>query len=1208
MPLVRLQVRNEYGFGQPELYKETNREDPKAVLDGVAVAGLVGILRQLGDLADFAAEVFHGLQEQAMITANRSHKLMVRVQKIESSLPPLEKAVLAQTSHIHFAYTAGCEWHPRIKTKRNHFIYSDLPQFIMDSYEECRDPPRLNLLDRFDAGGPGSCLMRYSDPTFFKRVSAYSDEAYSEKFERARKSRKSKKKRSFRRKEGLRGEQMHNISGRMHFVPSAVNRRTSSLQAASTVDMAMKSDSEDHSNSLDSRAGADYIECVFHPGNSMQRDDQDYEPLSSSRVKEKANTVYSVSSLVDDNISIDSLEKQNASSSSGVTWEEKEEIVEPMSQTYDKDKITEMHAQKQDPNMRDCKGVTLTKVDYSDILSDEESYLKPVVSSVQTEEIDSEPDKYMDARNSIELESENDLDCETKREVDKITSRVTDGIAENGIGGVDSNVLDHNLSFIVSQTLSSASFDDGTSNDFPDPLQVNPPLILDLCASKSEAPVNKEMSRDLPDSEDFESPIFEQASSVSSVSLKKEVVGGFPDSLLVDPPPVSDLYATKSESSVNEEMPRVLADPQVSESSIHEEKPSIFENSAVACSVSTDSLGWAHALKDIVSPSIESDISFSGSKSSGLPHEEADRINGNNCESKETPPESSNDHSVRFWTNGGLLGLEPSKPPDFTMPGPLSKVSPTTKTETDGGQYHNSMLKINGCTVEQDLLAEVAKEIEKEPTSRCLTSSREDQAPITEKASGIHKLSNELCPIDGSSLEEIRVLAPVCVPPAAPDSKATSIETNLGKSENSSRVFGLGQMLRRSSFRQKVSFNEKSVPAGSLKSDRLEQNGQNSIIDQSLPETTFEERVDYGYPIDSLPPSPPLGHMKISFHSVSGNETPKLKLRFPDGTNRYECIRDMFPSFQLVPEPSIPLHDSGFNSDDNDTFCRSSPYLSDDCPSPHLEYNSDEWESDESPESSDHGVHDFSHNSSSTESLSSQEFTGLSNNDVNVASGTRIQNGAEPSLSGRFLDFPSFDSVSPVLHKESSRVSTVDNIVKSQGQAEAPPPPPPPPPLPPLPQVQQQISKLQLDMKNGTRKDTSGDAGQTKGLNLSESIISLQPRPSQMEQKLTDHDDHKSDGNISQKLAIHRLGQKKLNGKKEAHQEVMGKELADKDDFLHQIRTKSFNLRPTVTGKPNANTSPPKNVKVTAILEKASAIRQVVASDDGEDDDNWSDT
>lgn len=51
-------MRNEYSLGQPQLYKEVNREDPKAVLDGVAVAGLVGILRQLGDLAEYVALSF----------------------------------------------------------------------------------------------------------------------------------------------------------------------------------------------------------------------------------------------------------------------------------------------------------------------------------------------------------------------------------------------------------------------------------------------------------------------------------------------------------------------------------------------------------------------------------------------------------------------------------------------------------------------------------------------------------------------------------------------------------------------------------------------------------------------------------------------------------------------------------------------------------------------------------------------------------------------------------------------------------------------------------------------------------------------------------------------------------------------------------------------------------------------------------------------
>ncbi|RWW61167.1 hypothetical protein BHE74_00031791, partial [Ensete ventricosum] len=52
MPLVRLELRDDYGLGDPVLYRGGFRkEEPKAILDGVAVSGLVGILRQLGDVA-----------------------------------------------------------------------------------------------------------------------------------------------------------------------------------------------------------------------------------------------------------------------------------------------------------------------------------------------------------------------------------------------------------------------------------------------------------------------------------------------------------------------------------------------------------------------------------------------------------------------------------------------------------------------------------------------------------------------------------------------------------------------------------------------------------------------------------------------------------------------------------------------------------------------------------------------------------------------------------------------------------------------------------------------------------------------------------------------------------------------------------------------------------------------------------------------------
>lgn len=47
------------------------------------------------------------------------------------------------------SYLAGTEWHPRIQNEKNHFINSDLPQFMMDSYEDCRGPPHFHLLDKY---------------------------------------------------------------------------------------------------------------------------------------------------------------------------------------------------------------------------------------------------------------------------------------------------------------------------------------------------------------------------------------------------------------------------------------------------------------------------------------------------------------------------------------------------------------------------------------------------------------------------------------------------------------------------------------------------------------------------------------------------------------------------------------------------------------------------------------------------------------------------------------------------------------------------------------------------------------------------------------------------------------------------------------------------------------------------------------------------
>lgn len=55
MPLSKYHIRNEYSLADPELYRAADRDDPEALLEAVAMAGLVGLLRQLGDLAELVS-------------------------------------------------------------------------------------------------------------------------------------------------------------------------------------------------------------------------------------------------------------------------------------------------------------------------------------------------------------------------------------------------------------------------------------------------------------------------------------------------------------------------------------------------------------------------------------------------------------------------------------------------------------------------------------------------------------------------------------------------------------------------------------------------------------------------------------------------------------------------------------------------------------------------------------------------------------------------------------------------------------------------------------------------------------------------------------------------------------------------------------------------------------------------------------------------
>jgi hypothetical protein len=65
---------------------------------------------------------------------------------------------------------AGLQWHPILWTDQSNCTKSELPNFVRNFYDNCRGPPRLFLLDKFDVAGEGACMKRYTDPSFYKTM------------------------------------------------------------------------------------------------------------------------------------------------------------------------------------------------------------------------------------------------------------------------------------------------------------------------------------------------------------------------------------------------------------------------------------------------------------------------------------------------------------------------------------------------------------------------------------------------------------------------------------------------------------------------------------------------------------------------------------------------------------------------------------------------------------------------------------------------------------------------------------------------------------------------------------------------------------------------------------------------------------------------------------------------------------------------------
>ncbi|XP_058095582.1 protein SCAR3-like isoform X2 [Magnolia sinica] len=1121
MPLTRFQVRNEFRLGDPELFRGASKDDPKAFLDGVAVAGLVGILRQLGDLADFAAEIFHDLHEQVTTTAARSHQMMTRVQRVEAALPPLEKAVFAQTSHLHFAYTPGSEWHADIQTEQNHLGHSDLPSFIMYSYEECRDPPRLFLLDKFDTAGAGACLKRYSNPSFFKTVWASSELANAEKVRREKKAQKSKKKASHQRNGEIQLDAtISQCYSRIRLASPDTNGQRFAAQTASTSRIRSKSDPENGSMSLDSKPQLDFVEHVFNINSSMEHEGFEHDDLSSSKLKAQYNGTHTSILLnrrdgedVDIDSSHKSLQRRSASGSSSVSWDEKTEIVKPtrkpcISIPQDQGQASETLPVNFEPKLVQ-QASSLSNIRQEDMLFDVENTPESYSGRNQFDEVVSETDNYVDALNTIESEIETDSECQTKWEVELQYDFKHQGV-ENGTVGMP------------------------------------------------------KMAAQNSNSSDVQSPI--------------------------------------SSQSVSSESPTHAQPPKIT---------SMASNPDTGLCGSSDQLDVS---------SINGFESFNGNPSSGssIPDSQGKKVTVSSSKSQESL-ETSNAPSINFWTNGGLLGLEPSKPPDFSVSnGASQKPAPGIKNDEGDLTSHDAMTWPHH-DESSGKSSTFVKSVEHTEQNSSIEGERDGCPDVfgPTDLSNLHldqsvsRTSNSVQLVgrsDEHDLTDTSAATPGTELPAISNVEVQSSESGQTNNEVSSSMSGInckppvnGPPRKASLFHGDSSEPSITVSTNPIKwQERLrlleQKKGQNGVGSWTSDDMTLKEQPQLGSPENLISsksyyfshPSPPLEHMKISFHPMNGLETSKLKLEFPDGHHFHKISQDSdSPSFQLLPKLAIPLQDIGSESDD-DTFYKSSPYPSDDLLSPRSESNSEHWESAEMTGSKDHEIYDALRRIPSTSSISSSsEIEGNSNAEHGIES---VDFG--PALYLPSLNVTNFLMSQKEAKSDSDRKHLLDPALPYPNEL------PPPPPLPPL---QWRMMKSAFASAEDKQHDVSNASNQLEDLQVRGPISSPQSKPPQPKPPHIEEATASPDKGMQDR--------QRLNGCREVSKAANDEVVDEREDFLQQIRAKSFSLRPTLATRPSFTPRPTTNIKVVAILEKANAIRQacVGSDDDVGDDENWSD-
>ena len=197
MTLIKREIKPAGQYSGVELFR---RSDASGMLQDVAMSNMLGVIHQLGLLSRYATEMFREVYELANSTGNDLAELSERTENAATAAIGVKAQLLAANEPAAFYRPADLKRPDKAPLLQfGLFTKNTRDPMLAANYRDCYGPPNVASLDEFAVGGQGSCLKKYSNPSFFFEKWLQNEQerqaAEKKRKEEAKQARRRKKKR-----------------------------------------------------------------------------------------------------------------------------------------------------------------------------------------------------------------------------------------------------------------------------------------------------------------------------------------------------------------------------------------------------------------------------------------------------------------------------------------------------------------------------------------------------------------------------------------------------------------------------------------------------------------------------------------------------------------------------------------------------------------------------------------------------------------------------------------------------------------------------------------------------------------------------------------------------------------------------------------------------------------------------------------------------